>query len=139
MMNNVGILPSFYAELKKNIVATPSVYERRKNKRMNGLFGVAVINLESIAFLIDISVEGISFVCDSGRRLTGSVVDIDIVLLNHDLYLSNMRGKIVSGNYSCSSSENTPNEKERYYLKFADIDPATYTTLSDFISHHVVK
>ncbi len=144
MMNNrnVCIPPPFHAELRKissGTTSTPYVHERRKNKRMNGLFGVAVINLEIVAFLLDISVEGFAFVCDNGGSLAGSVVDIDIVLLNYDLYLPNIRGKVVSGHDSCSSSENKPNGEKRYYLKFADIDPAMYATLSDFISHHVVK
>lgn len=75
--------------------------ERRKNKRQKvktGITGLLTPDIPQIGKIIDISVDGLSFICRECDLPVNSTVEMDILIMDKDLFFANVPCLIVSKN-----------------------------------------
>ncbi|MEW6519576.1 MAG: PilZ domain-containing protein [Thermodesulfobacteriota bacterium] len=73
--------------------------ERRKNNRLKvkkGITGLLTPDIPQVGKIIDISVDGLSFVCRECDLPVNSPVDMDILIMDKDLFFPNVSGIIVA-------------------------------------------
>lgn len=75
--------------------------ERRKNKRLKvktGIAGLLTPDIPQIGKIIDISVDGLSFICRECDLPINSPVEMDILIMDKDLFFANVPCVIVAKN-----------------------------------------
>ncbi|MEW6288562.1 MAG: PilZ domain-containing protein [Thermodesulfobacteriota bacterium] len=75
--------------------------ERRKNKRLKvktGIAGLLTPDILKIGKIIDISVDGLSFICRECDLPINSPVEMDILIMDKDLFFANVPCVIVAKN-----------------------------------------
>jgi len=73
--------------------------ERRKNKRKKvktGIAGLLMPDIPQVGKIIDISVDGLSFVCREFDLPINSTVEMDILIMDEDLFFANVPCIIVA-------------------------------------------
>jgi hypothetical protein len=75
--------------------------ERRKNKRLKvktGIAGLLTPDIPQIGKIVDISVDGLSFTCRECDLPINSPVEMDILIMDKDLFFANVPCVIVAKN-----------------------------------------
>lgn len=117
--------------------------ERRKSPRSSVEKGVIALTTESsplIATLIDISQNGLAFTHISPIKLTGEILDIDVLAMQgdegKDLFLNNVKGKVISVLDLQEDAFDTTLLKKRYGLKFENLTALQNIKIQRFIERN---
>jgi hypothetical protein len=111
--------------------------ERRKNKRQEvktGITGLLTPEIPQIGKIIDISVDGLSFICRECDLPINGTVEMDILIMDKDLFFPNVPCIIVSKNVYDDVINFGPTTMKRCGVKFNSLKAKDRLQLNSLFS-----
>jgi len=112
--------------------------ERRKNKRQKiktGIAGLLTPDIPQIGKIIDISVDGLSFICREFDLPINSLVELDILIMDKDLFFPNVPCIIVAKNVHADVINFGTTRMKRCGVKFNSLKANERLQLNSLLFH----
>ncbi len=102
--------------------------ERRKHKRIQVRKGVVAIlddsGIPKISSLVDISRDGLAFSYYALEIQPADILDMDVLVIDSDIYLGSMKGKIISEDTVVNDVQIPAKTMKRYGVQFEPLTPS---------------